>query len=78
MTPSLKNHMHKLLLKGGVFLSVTFNFFMITTFYVAYVSGGRVMISVNSFGEGLLEGAIVIPAIGGVLVWTLYNIVREG
>jgi len=74
MTPSLK----KLLLKGGVFLSVTFNFFMITTFYVAYVSGGRVMISVNSFGEGLLEGAIVIPAIGGFLAWTLYNIVREG
>lgn len=73
----MKRELKIILLKCGVFLSVVLNFFMLIIFYIAHLNGGKVVITVNSFGEGLLEAVIVFPVIGVFLAWVLYNIVRE-
>ncbi|MHA1333280.1 MAG: hypothetical protein ACTSPL_04295 [Candidatus Odinarchaeia archaeon] len=53
------------------------SFFIAYIFYIAMLSGGSVVITVNSYGEMFIEAYIIIPAMLIIVIYGVYQIIKK-
>ncbi len=57
-------------------LSLSLVFVMMLTIFVAYTNDMSVLITINEYGEGLIE-VLFLPALFGFGVYNLHNYVKK-